>query len=159
MDISNNSEKKLRKAISCVVFNKNKKFLMVCGAKWPKGSWCFPQGGINENETHREAVKRELNEELGTNNFDIIGKSIVEHVYLFPEEIAQKKGFDGQYQTIWFVKLLEEESKIKFPEEEISEAKWFEQDEIIENMAFPEQKETFKKVVEELTKLFNERII
>jgi putative (di)nucleoside polyphosphate hydrolase len=99
---------KLRQAVSAVVFQNNK-FLMVAGNDWPKGAWCFPQGGIKENETHFQAITRELNEELGTNEFKILTKSKIDHTYLFPEKIKQKKKCEGQYQTIWFVNLITKE--------------------------------------------------
>ena len=65
---------KLRQAISAVVFKKNK-FLMISGKGWPKNSWAFPQGGINEDEKPIQAVIRELLEEFGTDQFRIIQKS------------------------------------------------------------------------------------
>lgn len=143
---------RLRQAVSAVLFKKDK-FLMVSGKEWEDNSWCFPQGGILEGETHFKAVKRELKEELGTDKFEIIGKTSIEHTYLFPKKIADKKKCEGQFQTIWFVHFYGNPDEITFQEEEIANHKWFNRDEIISNMAFPEQKETFSKVLEEFDKL------
>ena len=37
-------------------------------------AWQFPQGGIDEGETPHEALFRELKEEIGTNEIDIIAE-------------------------------------------------------------------------------------
>ena len=143
---------RLRQAVSAVLF-KGDKFLMVSGKSWGDKCWCFPQGGILEKETHFGAVKRELKEELGTDKFEVIGKANIDHTYLFPKKIVEKRGCEGQFQTIWFVHFLGKPEDIKFQEEEISNHKWFDQNEIISSMEFPEQKETFSKVLEEFDKL------
>ena len=148
---------KLRQAISAVVF-KDDNFFMVSGKDWPKNAWCFPQGGVNEEETHIGAVKRELKEELGTERFEVLSKSSIDHKYIFPEEIKKKKGFDGQYQTIWFVRLLCEFQELNPDMNELMQHSWFKQDEIIKNMMYPEQKETFSKVLEELKLLKQSKI-
>lgn len=148
---------KLRQAISAVVF-KEDKFLMVAGKDWPEGAWCFPQGGINLGETHFETVVRELKEELGTDNFRILSKSKIDHMYLFPDKIREKKGCEGQFQTIWFVEFLGEFNDIVMDSEELSKYAWFEKDKIIENMMYKEQKEVFERILNEWSKLREDKI-
>lgn len=148
---------RLRQAVSVVVF-KDDRFLMVAGKDWPEGSWCFPQGGINYNETHVKALIRELREELGTDKFQILGKSQIEHMYLFPEKIRIKKGCEGQYQTIWFVEFIGELEEIKPNKTELMNQSWFGRDEILTNMMYPEQVSTFAKVLEEFDKLKGNKI-
>ncbi len=87
----------LRQAISAVVF-KEDKFLMMAGKDWPENAWCFPQGGIKEKETHFKAVVRELKEELGTDNFRVMTKSSIDHMYLFPDKIRKKKVSKGNFK-------------------------------------------------------------
>ena len=140
---------RLRQAVSVVVF-KGDEFLMVSGKDWPDGAWCFPQGGILKGETHFSAVLRELSEELGTDKFRVLGKSRVEHKYLFPEELVGTKGCEGQYQTIWFAEFLGEFGEIKPNKEELMNQSWFKEGDVIKSMMYEEQKETFKKVLEEL---------
>lgn len=147
----------LRQAVSVVVF-KGDRFLMVSGKDWPEGAWCFPQGGIKEDESHFNAVLRELKEELGTERFRVLGKSKVEHKYLFPEEIARKKNCDGQYQTVWFAEFLGDIQDIKPNEKELMNQAWFEEENIIKSMMYPEQRETFQKVLEELSYLRKNKI-
>ena len=147
----------LRQAVSVVVFQDNE-FLMVAGKDWPEGAWCFPQGGVESGESHHQAVLRELKEELGSDKCVILMKSKTEHSYLFPEEMRKKKGFDGQYQTIWFAQFMGEKQEIK-PASELRKHAWFLRNEIIPNMMYPEQRETFEKVLLEFEGLRKTKII
>ena len=148
---------RLRRAISAVVF-KEDKFLLVAGKDWPENAWCFPQGGLNNEETQFDAVKRELKEEFSSEKFEVLAKSKIEHSYLFPIAIAEKKGFDGQYQTIWFVRFLGNFNEIKSNKEELSKFFWFDKEDVVKNMRYPEQKETFIEVLKEFDKLREERV-
>ena len=43
-------------------------------AEGPAGGWQLPQGGIDQGEDPKTAVLRELEEEIGTRNAEIIGE-------------------------------------------------------------------------------------
>lgn len=71
--------------VACILHDKKVLFVF----KRDFNLWQLPQGGIEPFETPREAVKRELNEELGSfaenidyASFKIIGSDVVE----FPKE-------------------------------------------------------------------------
>jgi putative (di)nucleoside polyphosphate hydrolase len=71
-------------------------------------AWQMPQGGIDDRESPREAAMRELKEEIGTNNAQIIAESGRWLTYDVPEEFAQKAWggrWKGQRQK-WFVMLF-----------------------------------------------------
>ena len=110
-------------------------------------------------ETHINALKREIEEEIGTDKFVILTKSKSEHMYLFPEKIRIKKGVEGQYQTIWFVEFMGEPEEIKHQSEELSKHSWFEREDVINSMMYPEQKEIFEKVLKEFDRLKRDKII
>ncbi|ADG93388.1 NUDIX hydrolase [Arcobacter nitrofigilis DSM 7299] len=71
-----------------------------------ENAWQFPQGGIDDGETAKEALFRELEEEIGTNDIKIIAEYPQWVSYDFPPAIAEKmKPYDGQIQKYYLVKL------------------------------------------------------
>ncbi|APW65688.1 MULTISPECIES: RNA pyrophosphohydrolase [Arcobacteraceae] len=69
-------------------------------------AWQFPQGGIDEGETPKEALYRELEEEIGTGDVEIIAEYPKWVSYDFPPAIAKKmQPYDGQIQKYYLVKL------------------------------------------------------
>lgn len=71
-----------------------------------KNAWQFPQGGIDTGESPKEALLRELLEEIGCNDVDILGEYPEWITYDFPK-ISQGKTypFDGQTQKYFLVRL------------------------------------------------------
>ncbi|MDH5464530.1 MAG: RNA pyrophosphohydrolase [Thiovulaceae bacterium] len=77
-----------------------------------EGAWQFPQGGIDEGESVKEALFRELKEEIGTNKVKIIAEYPEWITYDFPENVKETmKPFKGQKQRYFLVRL-EDKSKI-----------------------------------------------
>ena len=89
-----------------------------------KNVWQFPQGGIDKGETPRGALRRELLEEIGCNNVEILGEYPHWISYDFPKKTMNKKlySFDGQTQKYYLVKL-NENAKIDLENFEIPEFK------------------------------------
>ena len=77
-----------------------------------RNAWQFPQGGIDKSESPKEALFRELKEEIGTNKVDIIAEYPEWISYDFPHQIVKKMyPYDGQIQKYFLVRL-QEQSKI-----------------------------------------------
>lgn len=69
-------------------------------------AWQFPQGGIDKGETAHEALYRELEEEIGTRDVQVIAEYPQWVSYDFPPAIAKKmEPYDGQIQKYYLVKL------------------------------------------------------
>ncbi|MBL0721483.1 MAG: RNA pyrophosphohydrolase [Sulfurovum sp.] len=74
-----------------------------------KNAWQFPQGGIDNGETPEEALIRELQEEIGYNNIEIIAEFPEWISYEFPNVISKKMyPFIGQRQKYFLVRLKED---------------------------------------------------
>jgi putative (di)nucleoside polyphosphate hydrolase len=68
--------------------------------------WQFPQGGIDQGEEVKEALFREMEEEIGTDAAEIIAEYPEWISYDFPEKIARKmKPYKGQTQRYFLLKL------------------------------------------------------
>lgn len=62
-------------------------------------AWQMPQGGIDPGETPREAAIRELKEEVGTDDAEIIAESRVWLHYELPDELRSHLG--GWWSERW----------------------------------------------------------
>ncbi len=102
-----------------------------------KNAWQFPQGGIDEGETPHEALHRELLEEIGCNDIEVLGEFPEWITYDFPN-VARGKvyPFDGQTQKYFLVRL-KENAVIDLQAYEIPEFKEYE---------FVAYEQLFKKV-------------
>ena len=68
--------------------------------------WQFPQGGIDKGEEVKEALFREMEEEIGTAKAEIVGEYPEWISYDFPSKIAEKmKPYKGQTQRYFLMKL------------------------------------------------------
>ncbi len=100
----------------------------------------MPQGGIEEAETAREAALRELQEELGTSNAEIIAETKTWFCYDLPAEFLEgsRHGrWRGQQQK-WFLMLFRgQDSDIGVATEtpEFSQWQWVTTDRLIEREA------------------------
>lgn len=73
------------------------------------GVWQFPQGGIDKGETPKEALLRELEEEIGTRHVEIVAEHPDWLSYDFPDHIARRmQPFSGQIQRYFLVRLIDE---------------------------------------------------
>jgi len=71
-------------------------------------AWQMPQGGVDQGETPQQAAFRELREEIGTDNADMIAESRGWFHYDVPPELAPKRWagrWKGQRQK-WLVMLF-----------------------------------------------------
>ncbi len=103
------SEKKYRPNVAAVILSS--KYPNICEyfiaqRNDIKGAWQFPQGGIDEGENPKDALFRELQEEIGTNEVEILSECSEWIKYDFPETISKKMyPFDGQIQKYFLVRL------------------------------------------------------
>ena len=112
-------------------------------------AWQFPQGGIDENESPKEALFRELEEEIGTNEIEIIAQYPEWVSYDFPKNIAQRMyPYDGQTQKYFLVRLKSDESiNIKTEEPEFNAYKFVPYRDIFKFITYF-KRPVYKKVLE-----------
>lgn len=95
-------EKPYRPCVVGVFIEKSK--VLVAQRSDANKAWQFPQGGVEEGETYCEALFREMKEELGCNQFEIVEENPDLLTYDFPKEMGSKiaKEYKGQRQK-WFL--------------------------------------------------------
>ena len=71
-----------------------------------EGIWQFPQGGIDKGEKPKEAMYRELKEEIGTKKVELIAKYPEWIEYDFPKGSKKRMNpYAGQKQRYYLVRL------------------------------------------------------
>ncbi len=84
--------------------------LLICERWHIPGAWQFPQGGVDDGETAKEALFREVREEIGleSHHYEVISQR-EGYRYLYPEDARNKKlrkhGNHGQEQTYFLCQL------------------------------------------------------
>ena len=124
-----------RPNVGAVLFNRDGLVLVarradLPNAEAPAGGWQLPQGGIDEGEDPREAVLRELAEEIGTDRAEVIGEHDAWLTYDLPPEligVALKGRFRGQRQRWFALRFTGQDSDIRLdldPHPEFDAWRW-----------------------------------
>lgn len=143
-------EIRYRPNVAAIVKNREGRIL-ICERVDIAGAWQFPQGGVDEGETHREALARELREELSLEPGDyevVLQKGPYRYVI---GKGRTKKGFHGQEQQYFLLELTGPESRIdlKTASPEFRASRWIEPSEF-EGKWLPEMKrEVYTEVLKD----------
>jgi len=125
----------LRSGVGIVVLNKENKVFIARRIDNPKNYWQMPQGGVDHDEDYLFAAYRELREETGIKNVELIKELDGFTTYKLPTNllgIIWKGKYKGQKQK-WFVMRFlgnDDEINIKTKRPEFLDWKWIELDKI-----------------------------
>ena len=125
----------LRSGVGIVVLNKENKVFVARRIDNPKNYWQMPQGGVDHDEDYLVAAYRELREETGIKNVELIKELDGFTTYKLPTNllgIIWKGKYKGQKQK-WFVMRFlgnDDEINIKTKRPEFLDWKWIELDKI-----------------------------
>ena len=109
------SQLPMRKGVGIIVLNKNNEVFVGKRKDNPIDKWQMPQGGIDNNETPFDAMKRELAEETSITKIKILKEIENWLEYELPQNLLGKiwKGkFRGQRQKWFIVKFMGSENEI-----------------------------------------------
>lgn len=107
------------------------------------GYWTFPKGRLEKGETHQQALKREIAEEIGIQKIEII-KELGKRTYITKNA---KKQRIKKIVTDFLVEAIGN-TEIKFKESSgLKNAKWFNLDEISSLKQYKETREALLKTI------------
>lgn len=146
-----------RKGVGVMLLNARGEVLVASRIDMPSQAWQMPQGGIAKGEKPKQAALRELREEIGTDNAEIIAKSKKWRCYDLPPWAAAKvwKGrFRGQKQKWFALRFLGSDSEIDLKTEhpEFLDWKWVEMARLPE-LIVPFKRQVYLDVVSEFAHL------
>ena len=150
---------KYRKCVGMMILNTHKEILVGRRLDHPSGYWQMPQGGIDNNENPKEAVWREMLEEIGTNKAELIKISNQWINYDIPSETLKTLPWGdiyiGQTQK-WFAFLfLGEDNDINVGTDnpEFSEWKWTKINLIVDEIV-PFKRDVYSTILKEFKDIF-----
>jgi len=77
-----------RPCVAMLLFNRDGRVLVAERIDLPEAAWQLPQGGVDEGESARTAARRELNEEIGTDDVAFLSETPGWIAYDLPCHIA-----------------------------------------------------------------------
>jgi len=115
-------------------------------------AWQMPQGGIDEGETPQETMRRELMEEIGTDNVEILREHPEWLTYELPEHllgVAWEGRYRGQRLKWFALRFLgaDGEIDVKTPHQEFSDWRWIGIDALLP-LVVPFKRAIYAKVIE-----------
>ncbi|MDR0632242.1 MAG: RNA pyrophosphohydrolase [Holosporaceae bacterium] len=109
-----------------------------------ENAWQLPQGGVEKNENHLEAAKRELFEETNVSTVEFLSVSS-SYRYDFPPHVQQailrrrnRLRYAGQEITFFAFRFIGEEKEINICKEnrEFVEWKWMSTEELLQKIVY-----------------------
>ena len=140
--------KRIRKAVGAIIVTPMNKFLLVHKAKINENmidvdSWDFIKGGVKENETLLDALKREIKEETGIGKFVVMEELADKIIFEFPSNMKNIIGYDAQETTMYMVRL-NESSVLVCRDSEIDDYDFIDREKVYNKLSLCETKEFWK---------------
>lgn len=139
-----------RPSVVGFLFKDNEVLLVNANYDDQANHWKFPQGGVEADESKQEAFMREMAEELGTVDFNILGRFDNIFKYKWPPEY--QRGYKGHRQTLFVCQFNGQKKDIKLSRENKA-YKWvkiddlFKETEPIRHKAYTLYLEKFREIV------------
>lgn len=143
-----------RRGVGMMVVNNENKIFVGQRHDYKVPAWQMPQGGIAPHEDSDQAMLRELQEELGTRDIEIIVKSKTWYKYDLPEDLAKRLWsgkFKGQ-QQIWYALRFrgqDEDINIHTYHPEFREWKWVKKEDLLD-FIIPFKRDLYTRVFQDL---------
>ena len=143
-----------RPAVGMMIVNAENKVFVGQRLDNKNPAWQMPQGGVSPHEDTDQAMLRELQEEIGTRNVEIIVKSKVWYKYDLPLELAGRL-WSGKYKgqkQIWYALRFrgsDADINISTYHPEFCAWKWVDKEDLLE-LVVPFKKDLYARVINDL---------
>jgi len=140
-----------RPCVGIMLFNKDGQVFVGKRIDQTVEGWQMPQGGIDKGETPREAVLRELREEIGTDKAEIIAEMDAWVTYDLPEHligVAFHGKYKGQRQRWFALRFTGVDADIDLTthDPEFSAFRWVDLA-ALPDLIVPFKRETYRQVI------------
>ena len=125
---------------------KDKKIFLAHSSRFGAGIWLMPQGGCDKKELPKQAIFRELKEEIGTDNFIIKSHLPNFNKYKSPKWARLFHGYKGQSQDLFILEFVGNDNEIVLDNREFNKYNWFNEQEAFKKIEIVRLK-VFKKIV------------
>jgi putative (di)nucleoside polyphosphate hydrolase len=125
-----------RRGVVAIIMNQQKEILL-CQLQYAPMEYIFPQGGIDEGESEEETLRRELREEIGTDDVHIIrkAKKTMRHKWTPPDLLWILAHYTSQYigqeHRYFLVMLNHPDTPIRVDHQEFSSFKWVKREDVL----------------------------
>ena len=136
---------KLRQKVRAVVINEHGEFLLVRPHGYPEGEWTLAGGGVEDDETAHQAMRREIAEELGVTLEEGLERLPVGNRFIYSAEHKAQKALDHDGQdAAMFVVRLPNDAPLALQAEELADARWFTASDALAAFPVAKQREVFE---------------
>jgi 8-oxo-dGTP pyrophosphatase MutT (NUDIX family) len=137
--------KKIRKGVFMVAYSleSGKPEYIIQHRKLHWKGWEFPKAGLEKNESKKEAVRREIEEETGLEILKITSHKY-QGKFMYPKELPDRPGISGQTYYLYSVEL--KKGKIKVDKKEHSSSRWVDYEKAMRMLTHQNQKDSLKIV-------------
>jgi len=127
---------KYRPNVANIIYNNHNQILLIFNPRFHY--WTLPQGGIEKKETIEASAKREINEELGIEGYNLKLLKILSETYSYnwPESYRVLRPYKGQKQNFALWKFTGTKEDIDFRKsDEVANIRWVAKEKLLNEMA------------------------
>ncbi len=147
-----------RRCVGIMLLDRRGRIFVGQRADMSHPAWQMPQGGIDAGETPLEAARRELREEVGVDEVELLAESRYWRSYDLPPAVAARMWggrYRGQTQRWFAFRFLGEDEDIDIdqPHREFTAWRWTDREDLVRRIV-PFKRDVYLSVVDEFRHLW-----